>query len=160
MLLGEKIRNLRIERGMSQEELAFKLDTSRQTVSSWENDKTYPSIEFIIELADLFEKSIQTLIEEDVVNMKKVLNNDLDKVVKNKNREVIGKLVYLRTICVLAGALFIFPVHEYLEPFYLFIPVILLVIGVIITIPIEVYRKKYSLRNYQDIVAFFDEKYS
>ncbi len=160
MLLGEKIRNLRIEQGMSQEELAFKLNTSRQTVSSWENDKTYPSIEFIIELSDLFDKSIQTLIEEDVTNMKKILNNDLDEIVKNKHREVIEKLVYFRTISVLAGALLIFPVYEYLELIYLLIPIILLFNGVIITIAIEVCRKKYNLRNYQDIVAFFDEKYS
>ena len=42
MTLGEKIRRLREERGLSQEELAEALDVSRQTVSNWENDKATP----------------------------------------------------------------------------------------------------------------------
>ena len=42
MTLGDKIRQLREERGLSQEELAERLDVSRQTVSNWENDKATP----------------------------------------------------------------------------------------------------------------------
>ena len=42
MTLGEKIWRLREERGLSQEELAERLDVSRQTVSNWENDKATP----------------------------------------------------------------------------------------------------------------------
>ena len=41
-MLGEKIRLLREARGLSQEELAEKLDVSRQTVSNWENDRATP----------------------------------------------------------------------------------------------------------------------
>ena len=47
-MLGENIKNLRKENKMSQEQLAEKLDVSRQSVSLWENGQTTPSMDNII----------------------------------------------------------------------------------------------------------------
>ena len=46
--LGQRIRAQRIRMGMTQEELADKLYVSRQTISSWENDKSYPDIHSLL----------------------------------------------------------------------------------------------------------------
>lgn len=160
MLVGDKIKEYRTVLNLSQEDLAHQMNTSRQTISSWENEKTYPGLEEIVSLCDIFQISVQTFIEEDVRTMKQIINSKSDRVMRNKSREAINKLVALRFICVLAGALFIFPVYEYFEIQYLIIPGSLLLLGAILTVPIEVYRSKYKLREYQEIVSFFDEKYN
>ena len=65
-MLGEKIRNLRKENKISQEELAEKLDVSRQSISLWENDQTMPSLENIVSLANIFNVSTDVLLKGKV----------------------------------------------------------------------------------------------
>ena len=54
MNLGENLQNLRKQKGLSQEEFADKLDVSRQAVSKWESNQTYPEIEKIMLICDIF----------------------------------------------------------------------------------------------------------
>lgn len=56
--IGESIKILRMNSNMSQEDLAEKLNVSRQTVSSWENGRTLPDIDMISNLASLFDVSV------------------------------------------------------------------------------------------------------
>ena len=53
MLLGEKIRELRMRQGLSQEALAARLGVSRQAVSKWEKNLSYPDTENLLALAAL-----------------------------------------------------------------------------------------------------------
>lgn len=62
MTLGEKIQELRRKGGMSQDELAEKLDVSRQAVSKWERDEAVPETEKVIRLAQEFQVSIDFLL--------------------------------------------------------------------------------------------------
>ena len=64
MTLAEKILSLRTERGMSQDDLAEKLDVSRQSVSKWETAQSTPDLDKIIKLADLFGVSVDELVRE------------------------------------------------------------------------------------------------
>lgn len=65
MTLGEKIKELRRGRGLSQEELAEQINVSRQAVSKWELDLSLPDIDNIVQLSRLFGISTdQLLIEE------------------------------------------------------------------------------------------------
>ena len=48
MTIGQRIQQIRIEHGLSQEEFAEKLGTTRQTVSRWELDQTFPEIAKIV----------------------------------------------------------------------------------------------------------------
>ena len=50
MKIGEKITNLRVMAGMSQEQLAESLEISRQSVSKWEMDQSLPQIDKVIQL--------------------------------------------------------------------------------------------------------------
>ena len=65
MTLGEKLQSLRAEVGLSQEDLAERLDVSRQAVSKWELDKTVPDVKYIVALSDLFGVTTDYLLRED-----------------------------------------------------------------------------------------------
>ena len=55
MSLSDNLRALRKQKGYSQEQLAERLNVSRQAVSKWESDNGYPEMESLIILSDLFE---------------------------------------------------------------------------------------------------------
>lgn len=79
MELGRQIKRHRTERGLSQDDLAAKIYVSRQTVSSWENDKTYPDVESLLLLSVLFDVTVDELIKGDVEAMKEAISNDYRK---------------------------------------------------------------------------------
>ena len=62
MTFAEKLMELRKARGLSQEELGFRLDVTRQTVSKWETGQTTPEMEKLIALSALFGVSIDALV--------------------------------------------------------------------------------------------------
>ena len=66
MKIGEKITNLRVMAGMSQEQLAESLDVSRQSVSKWEMDQALPQIDKVLQLCDLFGISTDQLLHEKI----------------------------------------------------------------------------------------------
>lgn len=65
MILGEKIMELRKKNGWSQEELAGKLNVSRQSVSKWESAMSVPDLDKILQLSEIFEVSTDYLLKED-----------------------------------------------------------------------------------------------
>ena len=64
MSLPEKILSLRTGLGLSQEELAQRLEVSRQSVSKWETGQSVPDLDKLIKLADLFQISVDELVRE------------------------------------------------------------------------------------------------
>ena len=67
MKFNEKLMNLRKSRGRSQEDLAVKLNVTRQTVSKCELDQTVPDINKLIEISKLFEISLD-LVHQNYIN--------------------------------------------------------------------------------------------
>ena len=65
-MLNENIKRLRKSKGLSQEELAIKLNVVRQTVSKWENGLSVPDSSMLILLADELDTSVSTLLGESV----------------------------------------------------------------------------------------------
>ncbi|WEV36991.1 helix-turn-helix transcriptional regulator [Lactobacillus sp. ESL0677] len=65
MKFGEHLKQARITRHLTQEEVAEKFFVSRQTISSWENEKTYPDMASLIKLSDYYQISLDTLLKED-----------------------------------------------------------------------------------------------
>lgn len=63
-MLNENIKNLRKAKGLSQEELAIKLNVVRQTVSKWENGLSVPDSSMLISLADALDTSVSELLGE------------------------------------------------------------------------------------------------
>ena len=64
MTFSEKLGGLRRKAGLSQEELASRLEVSRQAVSKWENGTSDPSTSNLIALAKLFDLSAEELLHE------------------------------------------------------------------------------------------------
>ncbi|WP_040537524.1 helix-turn-helix domain-containing protein [Lentilactobacillus parafarraginis] len=73
MNLSKQIKTHREREGLSQEELAEKLFVSRQTISNWENDRTYPDIDSLLLLSNQFGISLDELVKGDVETMNRKL---------------------------------------------------------------------------------------
>ena len=82
MELGSHIKNHRARRGMSQEQLAEAIFVSRQTISNWETDRTYPDVHSLLLLSNLFEVSVDELIKGDVEEMKAILSAEAKRMNK------------------------------------------------------------------------------
>ena len=65
MTFGEKIQKLRKEAGLSQEELSYQLDVSRQSISKWECDNGYPETEKIVCMSKIFNVTLDYLLNEE-----------------------------------------------------------------------------------------------
>lgn len=76
MTLGSNIQKIRKEAHMSQEDLAEMFHVSRQTISNWENSKSYPDLETIVKISDSFHISLDILLKEDLV-MVKTFDNEI-----------------------------------------------------------------------------------
>ena len=63
MNIGDKLKQARLNKKMTQEEVADKLYVSRQSISNWENNKTYPDIGNVLALSDLYEISLDELLK-------------------------------------------------------------------------------------------------
>ena len=74
MELNAQIKKYRTELNLSQEELAEKVYVTRQTISNWENGKSYPDIHSLLLLSSLFNVSLDQLIKGDVETMKEIIN--------------------------------------------------------------------------------------
>lgn len=66
-MLNENIKTIRKSKGLSQEELAIKLNVVRQTVSKWEQGLSVPDADMLISISEVFETPVSTLLGESVV---------------------------------------------------------------------------------------------
>ena len=72
-MLGEQIKKLRMNKGMSQVQLAEKLNVTKQSVSNWENEYIMPSVDMLIKIANFFNVSTDYLLG---LSEKHTLNTD------------------------------------------------------------------------------------
>ena len=98
MDIGSKIKKARLEAKLTQEDVVQHLNVSRQTISNWENEKTYPDIISVVKMSDLYMVSLDYLLKEDKP-MTKYLDH-IDKttnIVKSKERQakLIITIAYL-----------------------------------------------------------------
>ena len=68
MILAEKLTRLRKKNGWSQEELADRMEVSRQSVSKWESAQTIPNLEKLLQLAELFGVTTDYLLKDEMEN--------------------------------------------------------------------------------------------
>lgn len=81
MILADKIIRLRKKNGWSQEELAEKMNVSRQAVSKWEGAQTVPDLEKILRLGELFGVTTDFLLKDDIED-EEFTDNSIDSSVK------------------------------------------------------------------------------
>ena len=83
MNFSEKFQLIRKNKGMTQEELAEKLDVSRQAVAKWESGQAYPDISNLIQISNLFNVTVDYLVrdQECMVNCVADVENDISKLI-------------------------------------------------------------------------------
>ncbi len=83
-MLSENIKAVRKSKGLSQEELAIKLNVVRQTISKWENGLSVPDSDMLISLSEVLETPVSTLLGEPVMESKpddlKVISEKLEMI--------------------------------------------------------------------------------
>ena len=150
MELGKQIKVYRQEAHLSQEELANRVYVSRQTISNWENDKSYPDVNSLVLLSEIFQISLDKLIKGDIEVMKSVIQ-----------KEEIGKMnrygrIY--TIMLIVTAVSAVPLFMWLGV-WAFIPWgIIWAISMYFAFKIEKVKKDNDVQTYKEIVAFYEGK--
>ena len=115
-MLKENIKSLRKSKGLSQEELAIKLNVVRQTISKWEQGLSVPDAEMLIKISEVFDTPVSTLLGENISESKvddikaiseklEIINLQLSQR-KNERRKIIHWL--LISLCVIIVGIFIF----------------------------------------------------
>lgn len=89
MEIGQKLMDARVHSGLTQEVVAEKINVSRQTISNWENEKSYPDIISVIELSNLYCISLDDLLKGDSKMIEHL--EESTNVVKS-NKKLIGAI--------------------------------------------------------------------
>ena len=150
MELNEQIKKYRTEMNLSQEELAEKIYVTRQSVSNWENGKTYPDIHSLLLLSSLFGISLDQLVKGDIEIMKEEIKKD-----EISKMNSYGKIY---TIMLIITAISAVPLFMWLGV-WAFIPWgIIWAISMYFAFKIEKVKKDNDVQTYKEIVAFYEGK--
>lgn len=150
MEIGQQIIRYRKQQALSQEELAEKVYVSRQSISNWENDKTYPDIHSLLLLSQIFQVSLNQLIKGDIEKMKYTIAQ-VDK--KNFKRDT--KVMVTLMILLMISS---YPLVYFLEWLGLGIFVLLSIITMTYANRVERFKKKYDVQPYKEILAVSNGK--
>lgn len=146
MELGKQIKKHRQEVQLSQEELAERVYVSRQTISNWENAKSYPDVNSLVLLSETFQISLDNLIKGDIEVMKDVIQKEE---IEKMNR--YGKIY---TIMLIATAVSAVPLFMLLGVWALIPWCIIWGISMYFAIMLEKIKKDNDVQTYKEIVAF------
>ena len=146
MELGKQIKMHRQKVHLSQEELADRVYVSRQTISNWENDKSYPDVNSLVLLSETFQISLDNLIKGDIEVMKDVIQKEE---IEKMNR--YGKIY---TIMLIATAVSAVPLFMLLGVWALIPWCIIWGISMYFAIMLEKIKKDNDVQTYKEIVAF------
>lgn len=94
MEIGARIKEHRTAAGMSQDDLAARVYVSRQTISSWENNKTYPDVQSLLLLSEIFDATVDSLIKGDVETMNETIERD-SAIMKRLSYVMLGFLLLM-----------------------------------------------------------------
>ncbi len=150
MKLGTQIKKYRTELSISQEELAEKLYVSRQSISNWENDKTYPDIKSLLLLSEVFSVSLDELVKGDMEEMKREINQqDVEEFEKQ------GRVFLIFCILIL---LLPVPLAYFFGWWGLAVYLVVATAGIVYGVKMEKFKRKYDIQTYKEILAFSEGK--
>ena len=150
MNLGSQIRQYRNELSMSQDELAEKVYVSRQSISNWENDKTYPDINSLVLLSEVFKVSLDQLVKGDLEIMKKEISTqELTKFQKD------GAILTVFFILMLVTPI---PLAHFFGWWGMAIYAFIAIVGMYFAVRVEKHKKKHDIQTYKEISAFLEGK--
>lgn len=150
MNLGSQIKKYRSELSLSQDELAEKVFVSRQSVSNWENDKTYPDIKSLLLLSEVFQVSLDQLVKGDLEIMKKEINT---QELANFKRDTVIMTVFYVLMVVTP-----IPLAHFLGWWGMAAYLLIVAMGMFFAFRVEKHKKKHDIQTYKEISAFMEGK--
>lgn len=153
MEVGNRIREERERLGISQEGLAQQIFVSRQTVSNWETGKTYPDVQSLLLLSNLFDVSVDSLVKGDVEAMAKTVENyELERY---KIRASMTAAVVLIVIGAVMLVILTAQGAGFESPLYILANVVL-VLGAAVSFVAERVETRYDIETMSEVKAFMD----
>ena len=146
MELGKRIKAFRNERKWNQDTLAEKMFVSRQTISNWENEKSYPDIQSLLLLSNLFEVTLDQLVKGDVEEMETIIN---EQDVKALNR--YGLFMGIGMLAMMVTTV---PLFFYLRFYAFFVFAPIAAFTLYYAYKAEALKKNLDIQTYKEIVAF------
>lgn len=150
MNIGNEIKKRRAQMNLSQEELAQRVYVTRQTVSNWETEKSYPDIHSVLLLSQVFGTTVDALLKEDIPQMKSEINQNE---IKRFNRY---SSIY--TILLILVILITAPLIVLLKIPGIIIAVVLWAVTLAYAFKVEKIKKENNISTYKEIVAFSEGK--
>lgn len=149
MNIKEQLRKKRNENNITQEELAEMIFVSRQTISNWENGKSYPDIKSLILLCDIYNISLDELVRGDVKLMRKEIS---------KNQFLgTGAIILVSLMSYLIGLAIMARTSGTLKSIAMVTTVVLAILTLYHSFKAEKMKKKVNIQTYSEILAYFDE---
>ena len=154
MSFGENLQFYRKRKDITQEQLAEQLDVSRQTVSKWESDSSYPEMEKILQLCDLFECPMDILIRGDAQESLREDTADYDAHMDRHSKEMTGGIAII-----MAGVTFAAAVEGFRLPEFVMTAgaLLLIIIGVLILIAGGMKHSRFKEKHLR-IKPFYSEE--
>lgn len=150
MELGKQIKNCRQEANLSQEELAERVYVSRQTISNWENDKSYPDVHSLVLLSEIFQISLDKLIKGDIDRMREEI--------KKEEVTKLNQYGTILTVLFVVMLVSVVPLVRWLGNLG-FIPWgVIFAVTMYFALKVEKIKKDNDIQTYKEIVAFAEGK--
>ena len=155
MEVGGRIRELRAASGMSQDDLAARVYVSRQTISSWENGKTYPDVQSLLLLSEIFGASVDSLIKGDVETMNETIDRDIETM-KRLSYVMVGFLLLMIAAMIwvcLQAFVWDWPLEQTVPTFVL--ALVLWGVAMFAACWVERIKREHDLVTYGEILAYW-----
>lgn len=150
MNIGNEIKKHRAQMNISQEELAERVFVTRQTVSNWETEKSYPDIHSVLLLSQVFGTTVDVLLKEDIPQMKSEINqNEIKR---------FNKYSSIYTILFILVILLTAPLIVLLKIPGIIITAALWTVTLVFAFKVEKIKKENNISTYKEIVAFSEGK--
>ncbi len=150
MELGSQIKKYRNELSLFQDALAEKVYVSRQTISNWENGKSYPDVNSLVLLSEVFQTSIDHLIKGDVEVMKKQVRSEDTREFKRLNT-----LYFILFLTLMVSPI---PLAYYLRITGIVIWIVLAAVTLFVALAVEKKKKQFDIQTYREIIVFLEGK--
>lgn len=151
MDIGSRIKKFREKVKLSQEELADRVFVSRQTISNWETNKNYLDIKSLSLLSNIFDVSLDDLIEGDIEEMENEID---DTSIKKLNK--LSTIFTIELMIMIGSA---YPLAKFLDVIGIIIWAVIFVITFITSLYVEKFKKDKKIQTYKEILSFMNGKH-
>ncbi len=150
MNIGARIKKHRETQNISQDELALKVFVSRQTISNWETNKSYPDIKSLTMLSNIFHVTLDDFIKGDIEEMKRIVSKE-----KIEKFNIMSYIFLAEMLILMFSAYPLFSIDGYIGAI---IWALFFVITFVTATIVEKFKKNNNIQTYKEIIAFMENK--